>query len=827
MVFQSKENFYLIAILIFVVGGNAAEEKRVQSMPDYDICTLYDHSETIKRVLFQNNYKPLVVIIAGEFNDGINRVRNIAQSKRILHDDVIKNHSSLFKFHKIILENFYLFEAKNVYYFVYPINILNDIFTVYCQKILLNDQLGVVFHFVNVINHSPFYEDILIPLKSGCTNCTLEKYVKRKLQTGESFSELFKLRDRLFGGRKIHLELQAFNNDEICDSIGLNFNSEDYKFLTYFDSSLQQIQNNSSNIDASKRASDVEKSLKCFQSRHLEVTEKIFVTDNTDTCNQKHYKMGFDYLNWINSTISLLSSIDNSFGGICNNDYRIDILKLFCFIKDVSDGTSYNISAWINTLNQLIVKPLTPQLQLFNEFNLLYKEEYFTKYPIFFYQLQNLKTKLYFMNMNESLKWIVNLFVLSLMSERTMCYTSNLISPCSTYKYWKIIDDLLPKMKFKKLIIIVADDMMTGIAKIAHIEGNRIVPKLKREALDYKIQFVHDEIMKHIYLFQSEDTYLYVYPMNTVKKQIAMLNYFEFKMIKDYSKVQFYFVNCSNYFPSIPFNRNGYNDILVPSVPGDCKLLTKCTNCFLNPMHLINLHQEFYSVSSSEYNSFYNKLPEFLLYYYAGYIGYVSECSQQFYDFLDKQSSNKSSYLFKDLPCPSMWTLKKRIKINFNMTRMNHFLYFLNIMDSAYRNITSINDTDNTNLEYFCSNKYIFPLTNLFCFLKMNCIDGMLKFIDKNSLDFIVVKNNIEREKIYISEYLSTTLKWMNRLSMSNYSDYKNNETGIIKELQDIYSSAEPKIYLNNDVDLLNKAYILVREEKVNYECEEQKCLII
>lgn len=376
------------------------KKERNESMPDDDICTFYDYSLHIDHLLFQKNYKPLIVIIASELIDGINRVTNISHSKRIVSKEfTIQNSRYMLKIHKMIEDNFYLFEANNMYYFVYPVNSLHNLFTIYCQKMLLNNLVGVTFHFVNVKKEYPFFEDILIPLQQSCTKCPLVEYVNQKLQTGKSFSELFTLREQLFRAKTKYTSLKTLDNNYDCASIGFNINFQNKTFLLYFNSLLQKIQK-SNNVNESKQASFFERSLKCFKSRNIYVTNEIFYDDIREK-NLKHPFTGINYLNWINETIFSLRKNDSSFGNICKDEHKMYTFKLFCFIKDVSDITSYNIATWVYTLQQLVAKSLTKELKWFNSLMTVYQEEYILKNDSISHKFENLKKQI----PNEVLHW--------------------------------------------------------------------------------------------------------------------------------------------------------------------------------------------------------------------------------------------------------------------------------------------------------------------------------------------------------------------------------------------------------------------------------------
>ncbi|XP_043462398.1 uncharacterized protein LOC122498638 [Leptopilina heterotoma] len=818
--------FGLILLLlvgkISILTENDLEKKeRNQSMPDDDICTLYDYSLVLDQWLFRKNYKPLIVTIARKFTDGISRVRNISQSKRILYDNEITNkHWS--KMHNMITENFYLYEAHNVYYFVYPVNILNNSFTIYCQKRLLTDQLGVTFDFVNVRKENPFFEDILVHLKSNCSNCPLVEYVNKKLKTGESFSELFVLREQLFREKTNYTSLKAFDNYYACDSIGFNINSESENFLMHFNTILQQIQKNSNNFDKSRKKRIFDRSLKCFKSRHLFVTQEIFNND-IQKQNLNYPFTGINYLNWINETVFSLNVNDSSFGNICKDEHKIYIFKLFCFIKDVSDITSYDIAAWTDAIQQLVAASLNKQLMWFNSLVSLYQNEDLVQSDFIFLQLENLRKEI----LNESGNWmsVMNItfnLVLNLMIEKSSS-KSVLSSPCLFYNYLDTIDALLPEMEFKRLVIIVADSMPSGVRKVAHIAGRRVVPRIKREDLHYTKQFVYDEIMKHFYLLQSNDTYYYVYPLTENRQIDVLITYFEIKMISDYSKVVFYFANYSNSFLPDKFETMSYNDLLLPALPDNCHLFTtNCENRFLNPIYLINLQKKFhrrYSKYLSVSAMFLQILPKSVNNDYSHYKDNNSiEYAQKFYDFLKTQQiSYRTDYLLNDFPCSSLLEINKGINIDFRITEIGDFFHILLFIQSAYNNITSINITDNDNLKYFCMNSNIFQFIKFFCFLKINCIQGMFKHIDANSYYVKNMEKIAQNEKNVITEYLSKTLIWMNEMLQFDYHDMYN-KAKILKQLKLSYLKI-PKI-ISNGADSLDKFYLVLRETVFYPRCK-------
>ncbi|XP_043481341.1 uncharacterized protein LOC122510632 [Leptopilina heterotoma] len=809
------------------VEKSRVEETKIKPLTfEDDICSLYDNSLLFDFVLFERKYKPLVVIIADKFIDGINRVRNLNGSKRILNDKEIKHYPYYSQLYKIMLENIYLFEVNDTYYFIYPVDFQDHLLTIYSQKKLLKGNLGITFDFVNVKKESPFYEDILIPLEPSCTNCALVKYVNEKLRKGESFSELFELRKQLFREKKTkNLSFNVFDNDNICASMGFNLNSKGASSLLRFNSLLKQIQTNSKSVKDSKKKSIVERSLICFQSRDLKKTEGEFLRSIANKHYLKDIMAMIDYLNWINSTISSLKSNDNSFGGLCENEHKIEIIKLFCFMKKKSDVTSHNVTAWIDALKQNVAKTLKSKLKWFNKLIYLYKNEYTMSKNEIVRVLNYLKQE----TLNVTVDWkdvmtITHEHVEDSLSEITNYnYKTKYNTICTIYEHWKTIDNLLLEMKFKKLVIIVVDDMKQGIRIAKQIRASRVVPKVKREDLYYTEQFLYDTIMKHIYLVQLNNIHYYVYPMTTNRHRDSLISYVEYKMISDYSKVVYYFVNFKNYFSLGERIGHDYNDSVIPDLPDFCNTTSeKCKTRFINPSYLIDLHQKFY------YNfphylpffvTFHNNLTEFINNNYSHYKNeYYPYISQQFYDFVKQQQiSYDTNYLFTDLSCLSSRKLNNRTDIDFSMTNLVDIMYFHDFIYYAYSNITSINDTDNTNLYSLCSNREIFKFLKFFCFLKINYIHDMLKVTDQKSVHVSNMKSIVNNEKNLITKYLKNTSVWLHKLFLMQFNDYKYNETLIFVKSDALYSVI-PKI-TSNGADLSNKIYSILKKNKISLQC--------
>lgn len=109
-----------------------------------------------------------------------------------------------------------------------------------------------------------------------------------------------------------------------------------------------------------------------------------------------------DYLHWIINTVSFLKSNNSSFGGLCENKHELEILKLFCFTKKISDVTSHNKKAWIEALKELVAKPLTSKLKWFNKLKFLYLNEYTMRKNQINSTLDSLKQEM--LNVNENWK---------------------------------------------------------------------------------------------------------------------------------------------------------------------------------------------------------------------------------------------------------------------------------------------------------------------------------------------------------------------------------------------------------------------------------------
>ncbi|XP_043466602.1 uncharacterized protein LOC122501312 [Leptopilina heterotoma] len=822
-------------ILLLLVGKisifdvDKVEESRVEELEikpltfENDICSLYDIFKVIDSMLFERKYKPLIVIIAANLSIGVNRVRNLSGNKRILNDDEIKNNPHHSQLYQTILENIYLFQANDKYYFVYPLNFQHHFLTIYSQRKLLNNNLGITFDFVNLKKKFPFFDDIFIPLEPSCTNCPVVKYVKEKLQKGESFSELFQLRKKLFREKQTkNLSFTPFDNDYICTSMGFNINSQSSSSLMRFNSLLEQIQNNSKNVE--KRRT-VERSRMCFQSRQLKIAEDVFYGNMKNQLYLNDIMVTIDYLNWINNTISSLNGSDISFGGLCENEHKIGIFKLFCFMKGISDVTSHNITEWTVAIKKLLTKSLISKLRWFNRLIYLYKNEY-TISKNYTSMLEYLKEKMLTVSENWSnvMNITYNIVKDSLRVNNHFDYNLENISICTIYENWETIDDLLFEANYKRLVIIVVDDIKKGIKIAKQIRARRVVPNVRQKDLHYSEKFLYDFIMKHIYLVESNDTYYYVYPTTTDRQENPLIIYLEYKMITDYSNVIFYYVNAGKYFPFDERLNLDDSDLVIPALPDYCRIPSgRCKKRYINPSYLIKVNQEFlkrFPKYLPLYASFYNNLTEFTNNYDSHHKdNYYSSYHQTYYDFAkEQQFTYDIIYKFIDLPCLSMQKLNNRTDINFSMTKFSDVLYFYKLITSAYGNITSLNDRNNTNLELLCSNKEIFKFIKFFCFLKINYIEGMLKVIDQKSYKISYMKSIVQNEKNTVTEYLLKTKDWIEELLSMQHLDYMYNEIQLFIKSDALYSEI-PKI-ISNGTDLSDKIYSIVKSRSISILCK-------
>lgn len=225
-----------------------------------DTCILYDYSEVIDNILFYEKLKPVIIIIADEINVGITRAKYLTNNQRVLKSINFTDIPDGQRLYKIISQNIFLYKTENIYYFVYPKNLKMDLLTIYCQNKLMKNNFGVMFNFLNLENTFPYWSEIIIPVKphSLCTNCTFQEYVKEKLKSGESFSELFDIHKQLFS-QKEHV---FFNKPINIVMFYYNLYSNERESTTYFNTLMTGIEY------VSKNSRQNGKSLACFNLKY-------------------------------------------------------------------------------------------------------------------------------------------------------------------------------------------------------------------------------------------------------------------------------------------------------------------------------------------------------------------------------------------------------------------------------------------------------------------------------------------------------------------------------------------------------------------------------
>lgn len=344
-----------------------AQKEKNYSLPFFEnTCELYDYSEAIDDLLFEEKGQQLVIIIADNMNQGIARAENLTKSIRIMpklkREDLDYSKQFLYD---LILDQFYLYTSLDINYFVYPMNMLSDILTIYWQKKLIKDYSYITFNFVNVNENVSSFEDIAIPLMPYliCTNCSLLDYVQKKLKKGESFAELLDLRKRLFSdAMKNHFFVINFNEIDMWSLLDRYSNFQNETSMVHVSMLLKKI-NNTSYTDRN--------SLQCFESRITTMGNFIFKRSSLDMSKMRNILILSDYLQSVSSNITSLS-ISEPFKYICSNVQMSELIRLFCFIKDLSDATVYNSTEWIKSLKQFANESLLNQKSWFKELILLY-----------------------------------------------------------------------------------------------------------------------------------------------------------------------------------------------------------------------------------------------------------------------------------------------------------------------------------------------------------------------------------------------------------------------------------------------------------------------
>ncbi|XP_043472605.1 uncharacterized protein LOC122505189 [Leptopilina heterotoma] len=811
MEFQRKHIFFLLAVAIFSLDQNAADERRTSSRHfDDDICTFYDYTKAIDELLFTETSKPLVIIIADNMIKGIQKAKDLTQDTRINNRESRDNHQNSQLFDKI-LEKIHLYESKDISYFVYPVNMRNDLLTTYCQRKLINDSFVVMFHFLNSKNEFPFEEEIFIPLKphSMCTKqCTFIEYVEEKMQIGKTFFELFELRKKLFS-EAARENFLISKSDKIDNSLFYQkLNSQNVSSMIYFNMLLEEIRNSSINLKDMVESTFVEKSINCFKSRCLGNKEFNFLKDSG--IHVRNVLTFTDYLTLLNSTIFSLDSSDASFGNLCNMIHYSEVIKLFCFIKNLSDATSLNIEAWISNLKLFVSNSLMSQLSWFNRLVALYRNQYYLDANTSEREKSKLSMEIEYMDKDfrQWMKFALSSINYVMRGKKLEQLYETFEDITIFYEYWETIDELLFDVKIDKLVIILTDDVAKGIQVLEKMTNNeRVKPKKNRGDLHYTKQFLYDIIVANFYLFQSNDTYYYVYP--TQLQNDMLMFYLHFMIFKDYSKTTFHVVKFEKSFTLLGDNQFSFTDIVIPAIPNP--------NCGINYSILTVLidyslvHSLFYFQNSYTFRKyatedrnlslllkFHNSCEEKT---------YFMETKMQIFNALKFQrpailydyAMNHIAY-FKNV------NLRRKNEIFLNMNKLDDVFNLSKIIKSAYKNLKSLNG--NNNLKDLCSFKENFKLLKLFCFLKNNLLSV---FEAKNSEKFVPIKTLIQKLENVITAFLKNSNEWLNKLLSIYYNVYDWDKVVILREFQTLYKEIA---YITKRNKKLFKRILHLVEEK-------------
>ncbi|XP_043472606.1 uncharacterized protein LOC122505190 [Leptopilina heterotoma] len=817
MEFQRKILLLLI-LAIFSPKQNAAEQGRASSAPfDENICSLYDNTKLIDDLLFTQNSKPLVIIIADNMIHGIQRAKDLSLDRRIFNNRQNRDNS---QFYEKMMEKIYLYESREISYFVYPVNMRNNLLTTYCQRKLINDSFSVMFHFLNSMNEFPFVEEIFIPLKphSMCTkHCTFIEYIKEKMQIGENFLELFELRKRLFSeeGRK-HFFIRKIEKIDLS-LFYENSLSQNESSMIFFNSLLVEIQNSPSN--SLKENGENSKSLECFQTRCLHQKNDFFQHSHSAMKHLRNILILIEHLNLLNSTIFSLDSSDASFENFCNMIHYSDVIKLFCFIKDLSDATSLNIEAWISNLKLFAANSLIGKLSWFNRLLALYKNQYYLDEKFIETEKKELSTQT--INFEKSYgDW----FQFTLVSVRSLMETEYSETNHETfenisvfYDYWETIDELIFDVEIEKLVIILTDDVAKGIHVLEKMTNNkRVKPKKNRNDLHYTEQFLYDIIEKNFHLFQSSDTYYYVYP--TQLQNDMFMFYLHFMIFKDYSKTTFHVVKFEESFS--PSGDNSFTDTVIPAItnPSCIQLSKYSTNIpkiFLNYYLLQKIIYFYDSNTFRKYAANYNDL-SLLLAHYDVCDRNTGSMNNIFYSIPRQRSLDVHDYIINlILKFDTDNNLDTKNNVFLNVTNLDTILNFQRTIKTAHKNIKSNNDTD---LKALCNLNQNFKLLKLFCFLKNNYHEHIE---DSNAMGLQML-SFIDNLKNFFTTFLENTNDWLKKLLAIYYNVYVWEKAKILIELQGVYNDI-PYVSRKND-DLLKKMIFIVDEKVMSLKANLCPC---
>ncbi|XP_043472636.1 uncharacterized protein LOC122505213 [Leptopilina heterotoma] len=808
MEFRKKELYLMLTLIIFSAEQNAAKTKEApRSLVNKDTCTLYDYSDVIDDILFYEKLKPTVIIIAEKINDGITRAKELTKNNRVLRSIDLTNIAYGHKIYRIISQNIFIYKTQDIYYFVYPENMKNDLLTIYCQNKLMKNNFGLMFNFLSLGNTFPYWEEIIIPIKpySLCTNCTFEEYVKEKLKTGESFSELFEVHKKLFSDQQKYI---FFNKPINIATFYYNLYSENKNSAMYFNTLMTRIEY------VSKNPKENRKSLTCFESRYSEMENFDFLQNsNSDKYYVRRTLSLTDYLNLLNNTISSLNRSDDSFENLCQIRPSSNLMKLFCFIKNLSNAQSHKTEVWINRLKQFLEDSLISQLSWFQKLVELYKKEYELDENSIASERRSLSAKI--KNVDEKYDYWMNSAYFAVDYGRKK-FKNNKTQETfedfkSFYDYWETIDDLLFPVEMKKSVIIITNDIVKGINVLKTLTDKRIGPKKERKDLDYTKQFLYDIMEKNFYLFQSNDTYYYVYP--TQLKNDTLMFYIHYMMFKNYLNTTFHLVN----FPDELSHRerDNFTHIVIPAITN--------RNC----VKTAKFYKNFYKILLN-YDSFYQKAmnnvyqEQTIESNFSELVKYYDSCEKNnivnekmkiFNSSLFEDVGYRYDYFFQYVVSFSNVDLEVENKITFDVAKLEDIFHLYDLMQSAYENIQPINKHNDDCFKNLCNFKQNVKLLKLYCFLK-DILRDVRKNEYKNAIKFIETKELIDNVEFFIRNFFKTTIHWMQRLLSIYFNVYSLDDDEIFEKYESLYRMIS-SITETND-ELFKKMFHVVVEETMS-----------
>lgn len=384
------------------------EQISSNSVKTMNLCTLYDNLKSINNFL-KPKYKRLFVIIADKMKDAITLAEILSDNNRSLPEK--ENHYSHIQqlLYNDTVENYYLYYNKDtsVHIFVYPRNLKNEILSTYLAKKTIEsaesikialtcneennkDALNHMFEIAgkilrnvdlklnNELRESIIFLPLTIRVKCGYLKAinNLEKYFYLKFakfkdspKSNDLFANLYSNSQNLDIQESIEYYLiepiltmkLVFGMNELCEMDEVFTHSQRVLVWNYMSTNKTLIKFNLS-------LTENDETLKCFQSRILEMGNSILGP------NLKMTLTGvFTFLNYLQSTYWNLTQLkdDTSFKDLCNCNEKLDIVKLFCHIRYMSD-TSYKSQIWINSLQNFAEEYLKKKIVWYVKTKLVY-----------------------------------------------------------------------------------------------------------------------------------------------------------------------------------------------------------------------------------------------------------------------------------------------------------------------------------------------------------------------------------------------------------------------------------------------------------------------